>query len=101
MQFVDDPAEALIDSIVNFPGPKIAIFPDSFPAQLESAYVAARFCGSTSDLAKIQDAAGKQYHLAEAYLSALYERGCQGSAKNAAQAQLRQQSAALASDRSC
>jgi hypothetical protein len=69
-------------------GPKIAIFPDSFPSQLESAYVTTRYCGSTRDLAKIKEAAEKQHHLAEAYLSVLYMVGCRALAKNMEQAQL-------------
>jgi hypothetical protein len=78
--------DAIIAAITG--GPKIAIFPDSFPSQLESAYVATRYCGSTRDLAKIQGAAEKQHHLAEAYLSMLYMVGCRALAKNTEQAQI-------------
>jgi TPR repeat protein len=79
--------DAIIAAILNA-GPKIALFPDSFPSQLENAYIAVRFRGDPSALAIIQDAAGKQYHLAEAFLSTLYEKGCKGLAKNTELAQL-------------
>jgi TPR repeat protein len=78
--------DAMIAAIVG--APKIPIFPDSFPAQVDHAYVAARYCGSTSALALIQDAAEKQHHLAEACLSALYWQGDAGLTKDAEQAQL-------------
>jgi TPR repeat protein len=69
-------------------GPKISIFPDSFPAQLEIAYVAARFCGSTESLAIIQDAAEKHHHLAEAYLGVLYDKGCRVLTKSTEKAHI-------------
>jgi hypothetical protein len=78
--------DALIAAIVG--APKIAIFPDSFPSQLEKAYMAARFCGSITAVAIIQDAAEKQHHLAEAYLGQLYENGCMVLNNNTEQAQL-------------
>jgi hypothetical protein len=75
-------ADALIVEILHSAGPKIDVFPDSLQAQLESAYVSARHSASASAVTTLQDAAGKQYHLAEAYLALLYEQGCPGLKKN-------------------
>jgi hypothetical protein len=54
--------------LADIPGrPKLALFPDSIQARLESTYVAARFCGNLGALTIIQEAAGKEQTLSFCY----------------------------------
>lgn len=51
-------------------------------AALEKNYLAARFCGDTNALSQVINAAENRNHLAEGYLSILYQRGCNGCSKD-------------------